>query len=173
LWRAFGWLGLMEATLCFAGFISIFVLSGHARDIGLPFLAGLPLPPGWRLDLSLNQAVLLAATLYHAGVVMAQVGNALACRSDRARSSNLGWLSNRYLLLGIFIEIAAILCIIYIPFLAEMFKHAPLPAWMWAGLAFNTLVLYSMEWLRKLVLRGYNRFRGERHSLLTLQEVGE
>ncbi len=66
--------------------------------------------------------MLLAATVYHAGVVTSQVGNALACRSDRARSSSIGWLSNKYLWIGILLEIAGILAIIYIPFLARSFQ---------------------------------------------------
>jgi Ca2+-transporting ATPase len=171
LFRAFGWLGLIEAALSFAGFLTIFMLSGYIGTIGLPFLSGLPVPVNWRLHLPLEGAILLAATVYHAGVVMAQVGNALACRSERARSSSLGWLSNRYLLAGILIELLGIASIIYVPFLAKVFNHSPLPGWIWAGLALNALVLYSIEWIRKLVKRGFKRTRDEKPSVLSLQEV--
>jgi magnesium-transporting ATPase (P-type) len=170
LWRAF-WLGMIEATLCFAGFLFIFILSGHADEIGLSFLAPLAELVKFRLSLSFEQAVIFAGTVYHAGVVTSQVGNALACRSDRMRSSSLGWLSNKYLGIGILIEILAILAMVYIPFLAKIFNHTPLPLWMWMGLALNALVLYSMEWVRKAIVRGIKNLRNGKTSHLSLQEV--
>jgi magnesium-transporting ATPase (P-type) len=168
--RAF-WLGLMEAALCFAGFLSVFVLSGHADEIGLSSLAPLADLLDFRLSLSFGQAMILAATVYHAGVVTSQVGNALACRSDRMRSSSLGWLSNKYLWIGILMEILGIVGIIYVPFLAKIFNHTPLPIWMWAGLGLNALVLYSMEWIRKAILRSLKNLRAGKSSALSLQEV--
>ncbi|MCE9646166.1 MAG: cation-transporting P-type ATPase [Chloroflexi bacterium] len=171
LWRAFGWLGLMEAALCFAGFLTVFVLTGHTAEIGLPFLAGLSIPTNWRFSLPFNQTILLATTVYHAGVVTAQIGNVLACRSDRMRNSSLGWLSNKYLWLGIIIELLGITGMIYIPFLAKVFNHVSLPIWMWGGLAMNALVIYSVEWVRKLIKRGIQKYRTEKPSRLTLQEV--
>lgn len=171
LWRAFGWLGMIEAALCFAGFLFIFVLTGYTERIGLPVLSNITVPPNWKLSLSFEEAVLLAATVYHAGVVMAQVGNALACRSDRTRSTYLGWLSNRYLLGGIFVELLAILSIIYIPFLARIFSHVPMPGWIWIGLGFYALVLYSIEWIRKMINRGLKKYRAEKPSPLSLQEA--
>jgi magnesium-transporting ATPase (P-type) len=165
------WLGMIEATLCFAGFLSVFILSGHIHRIGLSFLAPLENLVDFRLNLSFERTMLLAATVYHAGVVMSQVGNALACRSDRIRSSALGWLSNKYLWVGIIIELLGITGMVYIPFLARIFNHTPLPAWMWIGLAMNALVIYSIEWIRKLINRGIRKYRTEKPSTLTLQEV--
>ena len=168
--RAF-WLGMIEALLCFAGFLSVFVLSGHTHEIGLSFLAPLADLLHFRLSLSFGQALLLATTVYHAGVVTSQVGNALACRSERMRSRSLGWLSNKYLWIGILIEVLAILGMIYIPFLATIFNHTSLPAWMWMGLALNALVLYSIEWSRKAIVRKLKGLRNGKTSTLSLQEV--
>ncbi|RPJ20656.1 MAG: cation-transporting P-type ATPase, partial [Chloroflexi bacterium] len=168
--RAF-WLGMIEATLCFAGFLSVFILSGHADEIGLSFLAPLADLLDFKLSLSFGQATIFAATVYHAGVVTSQVGNALACRSDHTRSTKLGWLSNQYLWIGILIEILGIVAIIYIPFLAKIFNHTPLPAWMWVGLGLNPVVLYSMEWIRKAIVRSIKNLRAGKTSALSLQEV--
>jgi len=171
--RAF-WLGMIEAIMCFAGFIIIFMLSGHAGDIGLSFLANISIPENWKLSLTLREATILGSTVYHAGVVMAQIGNAFACRSDRARSSYLGWFSNKYLLVGILIELTGILGIIYIPFLARIFNHTPLPAWMWVGLALYAPFLYTIEWIRKAIYRGSSKYKNnEKPSNLSLQEVSQ
>jgi Ca2+-transporting ATPase len=167
------WLGMIEATLCFAAFLSIFILSGHIHRIGLSFLAPLENLFAFRLTLSFEQTMLLAATVYHAGVVTSQVGNALACRSDRTRSTSLGWLSNKYLLIGILIELLGIASIIYVPFLAKIFRHVPLPAWMWIGLGMNALVLYSIEWVRKAIMRRFRNMRNGKPATLSIQEASE
>jgi magnesium-transporting ATPase (P-type) len=153
------------------GFLSIFILAGHVHRIGLPFLAPLANLVDFRLNLSFEQTWFLAATIYHAGVVMSQVGNALACRSDHMRSSSLGWLSNKYLLIGILMELVGIASIIYIPFLNKIFNHTPLSGWMWIGLGLNTVVLYSVEWLRKAIVRGLKNMRNGKTTTLALQEV--
>jgi Ca2+-transporting ATPase len=170
LWRAF-WLGMIETTLCFTEFLAVFLFAGHIHRIGLAFLAPLAKPVDVNFILSFEQTALLAGTVYFAGVVTSQVGNALACRSDRARSSSLGWLSNKYLWLGILLEIAGILAILYIPFLAGLFGVVPLPGWMWIVLAMNALVLYSMEWIRKAIVRGMKHTRTDTPASLSVQEV--
>ena len=92
-------------------------------------------------------------TVYHAGVVMAQVGNAFASRSETNRNRRLGWLSNRFLVFGVGIEIGLIIILIYIHPLAGIFQHVPLPPiyWLWLGL--YPLILYSLEWFRKQWVR--------------------
>jgi magnesium-transporting ATPase (P-type) len=84
---------------------------------------------------------------------MAQVGNAFACRTEKERGRSLGWLSNRLLLLGVFVEIVIILALIYIPPLATAFEHVPLPPIYWFGLALYGPILYSLDWLRKGAVR--------------------
>jgi magnesium-transporting ATPase (P-type) len=170
--RAF-WLGAIEATLCFIGFLTVFIITGHTGEIGLPFLAQIIVPENLKLDLPFSATILLAATIYHAGVVTSQIGNALACRSDRARSSYLGWLSNKYLLVGIAIELLGIISIIYVPFLAKIFNHTPPPGWIWFGLGLNAIVLYSVEWIRKLLNRAFKKLRDGKPSTLLFQEASQ
>ncbi|MBI5353611.1 MAG: cation-transporting P-type ATPase [Chloroflexi bacterium] len=170
--RAF-WLGMIESVLCFGGFLSIFILAGHVDQIGLSFLAPLANLVNFRLNMTFEHTVLLAATVYHAGVVTSQVGNALACRSDRTRSTSLGWLSNKYLIISILIELLGIVCIVYIPFLSALFKHVSLPAWMWIVLGLDALVLYSIEWIRKAIVRGLKNIRSGKNLDHSLQEADQ
>jgi magnesium-transporting ATPase (P-type) len=100
---------------------------------------------------------MLAVTTFHAGVVMAQVGNAFACRTEKARGRHLGWLSNRFLLLGVFVEIVIILILIYFPPLAKIFNHQPLPPYFWIGLGLYPFVLYGLDWIRKGFVRRMQR----------------
>ena len=87
----------------------------------------------------------------------------------------MGWLSNRYLLLGVAIErIAVITALIYIPWLGNAFNHAQLPARYWFGLCLFAPVLYSLESIRKAIsgrlIRTYALIKcvvwGERSFLL-------
>ena len=70
---------------------------------------------------------MLATTVYHAGVVTSQVGNAFACRSEKSHLHQLGWWSNPLLIAAIGIELALILIMVYLPPLARVFSHYPLP----------------------------------------------
>jgi magnesium-transporting ATPase (P-type) len=152
--RAFLWLGLIEAGLCFWGFFVVFdVISGeHLLSILPEWLhAFLDLPgiPGFPPE----QAHSLAITVYFAGVVMAQIGNAFACRTEKLRGRALGWFSNRALWFGILLEIIIVLALIYVPPLANIFDHYPLPIVYWIGLALFAPILYGLDWLRKVVVR--------------------
>jgi Ca2+-transporting ATPase len=149
--RAFLWLGPIEATLCFAGFFGVYVLAGYTDLLHLPRVDWLPFAQ--RLAMPAGRDYILATTVFHAGVVMAQVGNAFACRTEKARGRQLGWLRNRFLLAGVAAEIVLILLLIYVPPLAERFEHLPLPAAWWAILAVYPFVLYGLDRLRKSLVR--------------------
>jgi magnesium-transporting ATPase (P-type) len=150
LLRAFLWLGMIEASLCYFGFFYVYRSHGF---MNFPYLSFLDqwFVPSVLVDASYVN--LLAVTVFHAGVVMAQVGNAFACRTEKERGRSLGWLSNRLLLLGVFVEIVIILALIYIPPLATAFEHVPLPPIYWFGLALYGPILYSLDWLRKGAVR--------------------
>ncbi len=99
---------------------------------------------------------MLAMTVFFSGVVMAQAGNVFACRTEVNRGRTLGWTSNRFLLFGIAAEIVLVLVLIYFPPLAMALHLVPLPLAWWAWLAPYGLVLYSLDWIRKSLLRGLN-----------------
>ena len=156
--RAFLWLGMIEASLCYLGFFYVYRMSGSVNLSYLSFLDQWFVPS---ILVNASYVNLLAVTVFHAGVVMAQVGNAFACRTEKERGRSLGWLSNRLLLLGVFVEIVIILALIYIPPLAAAFEHVPLPPIFWVGLAFYGPVLYSLDWLRKGVVRWLEQERAD------------
>lgn len=146
--RAFLWLGLIEAILCYLGFF--YVYYGWDQVIGqlLPGFA-----PVLTINLPQEQRYDLARTIFYAGVVMAQVGNAFASRTERNRGRRLGWTSNRLLLSGIGISLTILLVLVYLPFLAHLFDHVSIPGILWIGLAFYPLGIYSLDWLRKAFVR--------------------
>ncbi|PWH16579.1 MAG: ATPase [Anaerolineae bacterium] len=161
LMRSFAWLGMIEAALCYLGFFYI-----YARAYNLPLEQFLSAPENIPALLhALPQHVhVLAVTMFHAGVVMAQVGNVLACRSERLRVSEVGWFSNPLIWLGIGAEIALILILIYVPPLADVFDHQPLPLEYWFPLALFAPLLYGLDRMRKQLLHFFRWLRTSRDN---------
>jgi magnesium-transporting ATPase (P-type) len=138
LLRAYGWLGLIEAVLCLAGFFAVYWLAG--------WRPGMPMA---------NDGILYttATTMSLGGIVACQVGNAFACRSSTQSIFDLGFVSNRLLLLGITVEIVVFVAMPYVPALSNMFQVRPLSLAHWCILATFAPGLLMLEELRKWIVR--------------------
>ena len=155
------WLGGIETALCYAGFQAVYRASGYNSFWELTFTDWL-LPFAERLKSAPGQVYVMATTVFHAGVVTAQIGNAFACRTEKERVREMGWLRNRFLDAGIGIEVALILLLIYLPPLTWVFEHQPVPLYWWAILVLYGPALYLLEWIRKNIVRSMGRARGDR-----------
>jgi len=149
LWRSFFWLGLLEAGLCYLGFLSTYLFSGNAALLNYPFLNTVQWPvlitfPG---DI---QAV--ARSVFLAGVVTAQIGNAFACRTNKAHNRQMGWISNLNLIGGVLAALLIIIALIYLPAARAAFDTQRFPAIVWPFLLSNSLILYIFEWIRKRLI---------------------
>ncbi len=159
--RAFLWLGGIEAALCYAGFFAVYAAAGRLPGWELARLAGLP---NYMVDPLMALAkqgpvYLLATTVFHVGVVMAQVGNAFTCRTETEKVHRLGWFSNRFLLFGIMIEILLIVFINTFPPLAEAFGQVALTPAYWLGLSLFGPILFGLDRIRKSIARRVGRGR--------------
>jgi magnesium-transporting ATPase (P-type) len=101
----------------------------------------------------------LATTMFHAGVITTQIGNALACRTERTSVFSIGLFSNRFLLLGFLVELTLIVILIYARPFQTIFEHGPLPLRFWALLALYAPVMLLAEEGRKAIAR---RLEGRR-----------
>lgn len=137
LLRAYGWLGMIEATLGLLGFFAVYWLAG--------WRPGEPMADSGALYAT-------ATTMSLAGIVACQIGNAFACRSERESIRQVGFAGNGTLLAGIVTEITALLAFIYVPPLARVFSLAPLEPRHWLILASFPLLLLAAEELRKAVM---------------------
>lgn len=87
-------------------------------------------------------------------VVLAQLANALACRSATAPPWKLGWTSNRLLLWSLAAELAALAAFLFVPPVAALLGQAPPPP---AGLAIAALAIpavFAADWTYKTARRG-------------------
>jgi hypothetical protein len=99
--------------------------------------------------------------VFFVGVVMAQLGNAFACRSERAGGAGLAWRRNRALVFGVVVEVLLAGSLIYVPGLREAFRLQTLPPAAWLGLALFAPAIYILDWIRKSVARSIDRLRSE------------
>jgi magnesium-transporting ATPase (P-type) len=136
--RVFGWIGPLEGLAAMASFLFAYALAdwvpwGPLADSGTLYFE--------------------ATTMTMAGIVMAQVGAAMAWRTNRRSIAAVGLFTNRLLLVGIAVEIAMVAVLAYTPALHDVFHTAPLgwPEWLFL-LIWPPLVLGAEE-ARKAVVR--------------------
>ncbi len=147
--RAVFWLGGIEAALCFLGFFLVFRLHGYT-NLGVFTDNNIDVEHYvHNLQSHMGQVYILATTVFHAGVVSAQIGNVFACRTELGKVRYLGYFKNKFLLAGIAIEAGLILLLIYFHPLAWAFEHLPIPPGYWLWLAAYGPALYILDWLRR------------------------
>jgi magnesium-transporting ATPase (P-type) len=145
--RALLWYGLIEA---FAAMSAYFFLNWQRGWPSVPLAAEGTLP--YRM----------ATTMTLAGVVMAQVGAVLGCRTERASVFRIGLFSNRLILLGIGIELLLLAFLVYVPPLQRIFHTAPIGWVAWGYLALWTPLIFLVDEARKLLAR--QRAGGDRRK---------
>jgi calcium-translocating P-type ATPase len=141
LYRAWVFLGLIEAVLVLAGFFFVLLQAGWSP--GDDVAAGSPL----------HNVYLQATTMTFAGIVACQVGTALAARTEYTSLRSIGFFSNRMLLWGIAFELLFAAALVYVPFLQDVFGTAALGATELALLASFPLVVWAADELRRAHLR--------------------
>jgi magnesium-transporting ATPase (P-type) len=159
LTRAFLWLGALEASLCYLAFLATYLFSGNAELLGLPWLQQVTWPRLFDVPGDVGAA---ARTVFMAGVIVAQVGNAFACRTARGRVSQMGWGSNPLLLGSAALALLTAAGLVYLEPLAPAFGNQSFPEIFWAVLLVIALSIYTVEWLRKTILRIARRADGPR-----------
>jgi P-type Ca2+ transporter type 2C len=152
------WLGSLETILCFAGFFVLYRSYGYTDLLHLPRVDLLPYAQ--RLATRDGQVYILATSIFLAGVVCAQVGNAYACRTERIPVFSVGFFSNRFLLVGIAFELLLCSMLMYLPALRPFFEVGPLPLKFWGLLVIFTILMFLAEEGRKALLRRRDRSRG-------------
>ncbi|MBI5871234.1 MAG: cation-transporting P-type ATPase [Actinobacteria bacterium] len=141
LFRAWVFLGLIEAVLVMGGYFWV-LYSG-----------------GWHWGETLeadNTLYLQATTMTWAGIVATQVGTAFACRTNRVSVFTVGFWSNRWLLWGVLFEVVLTVLIVYVPPLQKVFATAGLSWHQWAVLVTFAPIMFLSDELRKMFSRRFS-----------------
>jgi sodium/potassium-transporting ATPase subunit alpha len=138
LLRAYGWLGLFEALAGMAAYF--FVLSAGGWHWGQALA---PADPLYRQ----------ATTACLAGIVATQVVNLFCCRSDRESALTRRPHPNALIAIGLAVELALTLLIVYTPVGHRLFATSPLPVTVWMFVVPWAMLMLLAEDLRKLIAR--------------------
>jgi Ca2+-transporting ATPase len=94
-----------------------------------------------------------AATMVFLGIVVMQIANVFACRTERASVFRVGFFSNRMVFAGIAFELAFAAVLIYVPFFQRIFGTAPIGWEGWLVLFAFTPFVFLVEEARKTIVR--------------------
>jgi sodium/potassium-transporting ATPase subunit alpha len=140
LGRAYLFLGPLEAVACMFGFFFVLQLGGWQWGEFLP--AG-------------DQLYMQATTACLTAIVISQVANVFACRSDRESVFSLGLFSNWLIFVGIATEILLQLFIVYHPWGNRIFSTSPISLHIWLALVPFAFLLFFAEEGRKFAVRSF------------------
>jgi calcium-translocating P-type ATPase len=136
--RAFAVLGPTEAAMGLMAFVVTMLVGGWS--LGEPFPDG-PL-------------LLAASGATFATVVVAQTANAFACRSTTRPATDLGWASNRLLLVAIAIEFVVTSLFLFVAPIARVLRHAPPTTAGWTVALLSGLAMLLADGIDKRLRRG-------------------
>ena len=100
-----------------------------------------------------------AATMSFLGIVIMQVANVFACRTEVASMFSIGMFTNKLLNIGVVFELVLTAVLIYTPSLHNIFNTYPVPLTYWLFYVAFIPLLIGVEEIRKLILR--KRLRNE------------
>jgi sodium/potassium-transporting ATPase subunit alpha len=136
LLRSYAFLGLIEAAIAMAAFFGFLFLEGWT----------------WGATLSWSDPLYRqATTISFAAIVLTQVANVFACRSEHLSIFRFGFRSNPLIPWGIGIELLLLALLVYTPFGNYLLSTSPLPLWVWIPLALAVPMLLLLEELRKII----------------------
>ena len=115
---------------------------------------------GWQLGMALpedSQVYLKGVTMTFAGIVVAQVGNVLACRTSKVSIFKTKLSTNKWIIWGIVAQLAILSFLIYVPFMQSFFGTTALGVEDWIFLASLALIVVFAEEIRKLFSRRWSK----------------
>jgi Ca2+-transporting ATPase len=161
LTRAYLRLGVVQAVASMLGFW--WVLAAHG--LALPDLQRLaPAIIGGAADPASTAAYREASTVALGVIVVSQMGNLFACRSERLSAFRLSPFSNPLLWLGLAVELVLLVGIVYVPALQRVFGTAPLGAAVWLAMIAAPVVLIAADEGWKLLASALRALRARRSA---------
>jgi magnesium-transporting ATPase (P-type) len=111
---------------------------------------------GWKFGMPLpfdSPVYIKGVTMTFAGIVVAQVGNVLACRTSKVSIFKTRLSTNKWIIFGIVAQLSILSFLIYVPFMQQFFGTTALGIWDWAFLASLALMVVFAEEIRKFFAR--------------------
>lgn len=92
-----------------------------------------------------------------AGIVLGQVGNVIACRTNKQSIFKTSLTKNKWILVGIATQLLILSLLLYVPVMQQLFGTTGIGAMDWLYLFLITLAVISAEEVRKFFVRKYSK----------------
>jgi sodium/potassium-transporting ATPase subunit alpha len=115
---------------------------------------------GWHfgMQLAANDPVYIkGVTMTFAGIVVAQAGNVLACRTSKQSIFRTSLKTNKWILVGIAAQLSILAFLIYVPLMQQFFGTAALNLADWLFLLTLAVAVVVAEEIRKLFVRRFSK----------------
>jgi Ca2+-transporting ATPase len=115
---------------------------------------------GWQLGMALpsdSPVYVKGVTMTFAGIVVAQVGNVIACKTSKVSVFKTKLASSKWLILGIVAQLSILSFLIYVPFMQPFFGTTALGIEDWTFLASLALIVVFAEEIRKFFTRRFSK----------------
>jgi potassium/sodium efflux P-type ATPase len=121
---------------------------------------GMPVPTDWQWgvkDVVANPIYLKGVTMMFAGIVVAQAGNVLACRTSKQSIFKTSILNNKWIIVGIIAQLSILAFLIYVPLMQQFFGTTALDLKDWLFLLSLAVAVVLAEEIRKLFARRFSK----------------
>jgi sodium/potassium-transporting ATPase subunit alpha len=94
-----------------------------------------------------------ASGAFLATIIFCQIGNVMACRTNRQSAVPYLLRHNMWIWAGLLVEVLFIISIIYLPLFHTFFSTAALPLWVWGIILAAPWIIFAIEEARKWLVR--------------------
>jgi magnesium-transporting ATPase (P-type) len=119
---------------------------------------------GWQFGQTLaadDPVYIKGVTMTFAGIVVAQLGNVLACRTSRQSIFKTSLKHNKWILIGIAAQLGIMAILVYVPLMNTYFTTTPLLFGDWVFLIALAAVVVFAEEIRKFFARKFSKTPSE------------
>ncbi len=134
-------------------YIGIIIAAGAMYGCLSAWMAG-----GWQFGQSLaatDPIYIKGVTMTFAGIVVAQAGNVLACRTSKQSIFKTSLAKNRWIVWGILAQLSILAVLVYVPPMQQVFGTTGLGWTDWLYLLALAVVVIVAEEVRKFVVRRF------------------
>ncbi|MGZ4851051.1 MAG: cation transporting ATPase C-terminal domain-containing protein, partial [Candidatus Bathyarchaeia archaeon] len=119
---------------------------------------------GWHLGMQLaasDPVYVKGVTFTFAGIVVAQAGNVLACRTSKQSTFKASLRTNKWIIFGIMAQIGILSLLVYLPIMQHIFTTTALTLMDWAFLVSLAVIVVFAEEVRKFFSRKFSKTSAE------------
>jgi magnesium-transporting ATPase (P-type) len=122
---------------------------------------GMPLSPEWtwppQPNIIPNPDYLKGVTMMFAGIIVAQAGNVLACRTTKQSTFKTTLKTNKWIIVGIVSQLSILAFLIYAPFMQRIFGTVSLAVGDWVYLFILPVIVIFADEIRKFFSRRFSK----------------